>query len=70
MSDFTEEQEELFEKPVLTISPCFNGEYVIETYTIHGEFLGRFNATDEEVVIEAIRAALTNGNGPPHFDIN
>lgn len=73
MSDYTEEQLELMAKVTLHIYPAFNNEYVIETETQDGEFQGRFNATDLETLLGAIRAAYTDGhddNNNIGFDIN
>lgn len=62
MDDFTQEQHELMNKPKFIIMPAFNNEWVIEVYNQQDEFQGRFNATDNEVLLEALRSEI-DGNG-------
>jgi len=70
MSEYTNEQKDLMNKPKIVILPSFNDEWVIEVFSQADELEGRFNAVDVETAVEAIQAALTNRNDPPHFDIN
>ena len=71
MSDeFTKEQLELLKKPLITIMPAFNDEWVMETCDADGRLTGRFNAIDADTVVAAVRAALTEVDGPPRFDVN
>jgi len=58
MKDYTEEQKDLLEKPVITIMPAFNNEWVIEVTDYTGELQGRFNAETGEIAIQAIESAL------------
>jgi hypothetical protein len=68
--EFSKEQQELMEKVTLIIEPAFNGEFVITTETQSGELMGRFNATDIDTMLGAVRAAYTSVDGPGQFEIN
>ena len=70
MSDFTDEQKELMKRPVITIMPSFNDEWVIEVHNYEDELQGRFNAENVDVLLSAIRAALTDTDSPHNFGVN
>ena len=68
--DFTKEQKELYAKPVITILPSYNGEYTIEVHNQDGEFLGRFNATSVDMLVQAIRSEYKKVDELPEFGVN
>lgn len=70
MSEFTEEQRALLARPVITILPAFNDEWVIEVYSQDGDLEGRFNAETAEIAVESIRTALIDDADSPSFDTN
>lgn len=64
--DYTREQEELLNRPTIVIYPAFVGEWIIETRNEDGDLEGRGIATNDEMLIEMLRAALgkdANNNG-------
>lgn len=69
-NDFTDEQKELLNKPVITIMPSFNQEWVVEVHSYEGDLIGRLNVVDDDTLIGAIRAAITDDSTPPRFDVN
>lgn len=63
MDEFTEDQQELYDRPVIKIKPAFNGEWTIETFTFDGDIEGRFHAIDNNMLIIAIQRAI-DSKGP------
>jgi ribosomal protein S24E len=70
MDEFTEQQQELLKRPTIVITPAFNGESVIEVYDQKENLVGRCNVSDNNMVITAIRSALTDNDGPEGFEVN
>lgn len=68
-SQYTKEQKDLMSKPIIHIMPAFNGEWVIEVYTVAGELMGRFNATDTDVLLDVIKVAVKD-DSPPHLEVS
>jgi len=68
--EFTEQQLEFRSLPSFSIYPSFNGEWVIEVYNHNGDLEGRFNVTDSNTLIWALRAEVTGKEGPPGFETN
>lgn len=70
MSDgFTDEQNKLFNKETIKITPSFGDEWVVETFDVDGNLLGRFNAVDADHVVGAIKSVLI-GDDMQDFNVN
>lgn len=70
MKNYTDEQKDLLEKPVIMIMPAFNGEWIIEVTTHDGELHGRFNAESGEVALQSLRTVLIGNDNPTGFGAN
>lgn len=68
--DSTQDQNELLAKPVVTIMPAFNNEWVIEVHTYEGELVGRFTAVDSATALISLQSLLMKYQDPPRFDPN